>query len=65
MYGSLNIIRVIKSRRLRWARHVPRMKVGMSVLNILTAINTGKIYLVRTKGKREENIRIVLKHIFN
>jgi hypothetical protein len=25
LYSSLNIIRVIKSRRLRWAEHVARM----------------------------------------
>jgi hypothetical protein len=26
MYTSLNIIRMIKSRRMRWARHVARME---------------------------------------
>ena len=30
LYRSPNIVRVIKSRRLRWARHVARMeKVGV------------------------------------
>jgi hypothetical protein len=28
LYFSLNIIRVIKSRRVRWARHVARMRAG-------------------------------------
>ena len=28
LYPSPNIIRVIKSRRLRWASHVARMEVG-------------------------------------
>ena len=28
LYCSLNIIRVIKSRRMRWAEHVTRMERG-------------------------------------
>ena len=28
LYRSLNIVRVIKSRRLRWAGHVARMEEG-------------------------------------
>ena len=30
LYRSLNIVRVIKSRRLRWAGHVARMGKGRS-----------------------------------
>ena len=36
LYRSPNIVRVIKSRRLRWAGHVARMEEGMSVFKILT-----------------------------
>ena len=36
-YRSPNIVRVIKSRRLRWSGHV-----GRSVLKILTGKPTGK-----------------------
>ena len=36
LYRSPNIVRVIKSRRLRWARHVARMEEGRSAFNILT-----------------------------
>jgi hypothetical protein len=28
LYSSLNIVRVLKSRRMRWARHVARMGRG-------------------------------------
>ena len=28
MYSSTNIVRVIKSRRMRWAGHVARMESG-------------------------------------
>ena len=36
MYRSPNIVRVIKSRRLRWAGHVAKMEEGRSALKILT-----------------------------
>ena len=42
MYRSLNIIRAIKSRRLRWAGHVVRMEEGSSDFKILTDKPTGK-----------------------
>jgi hypothetical protein len=32
---------VIKSRRLRWADHIARMKEGRSTFNILTGIRAG------------------------
>ena len=34
LYRSSNIVRVIKSRRLRWAGHVARMKEGSSAFKI-------------------------------
>ena len=36
LYRSPNIVRVIKSRRLRWAGHVARMEEGRSAYKILT-----------------------------
>ena len=36
LYRSPNIVRVIKSRRLRWAAHVDRMEEDRSALKILT-----------------------------
>ena len=36
LYPSSNIVRVIKSRRLRWAGHVARMEEGRSAFKILT-----------------------------
>jgi hypothetical protein len=35
LYSSLNIVRVIKSRRMRWAGHVARMGFGRSLYMIL------------------------------
>ena len=45
IYHSPNIVRVIKSRRLRWAGHVARMEEGKSGFKILTGKPTGKIPL--------------------
>ena len=55
LYHSLNIVRVIKSRRLRWAGHVARMEEGRSAFKILTGKPAGKVFL-----GREDNIRMDL-----
>ena len=36
LYNSHNIVRVIKSRRLRWAGHVAKREEGRSAFKILT-----------------------------
>jgi hypothetical protein len=43
LYSSLNIVRVIKSRRMRWAVHVARMGEERGVYRVLVG---------RAKGKR-------------
>ena len=42
LYHLPNIVRVIKSRRLRGAGHVARMEEGSSAFKILTGKFTGK-----------------------
>ena len=44
LYRSPNIVRVIKSIRLRWAAHVARMEEGRSAFKILTGKPTGKTF---------------------
>ena len=61
MYRSPNIVRVIKSRRLRWAEHVARMEEGRSTFKILTGKPTGKRPLGRPRRRWEDNIRIDLE----
>ena len=51
-----NIVRVIKSRRLRWTGHVARMEV-----QILTGKPTGKRPLGRPGHRWEGNIKIDLE----
>ena len=61
MYRSPYIVRVIKSRRLRWAGHVLRVEEGRSAYKILADKPTGKKPLGRPKRRREDNIRMDLK----
>ena len=57
LYRSLNIVRVIKSRRLRWAGHVARMEEGWNAFKILTGKPTGKRPLGRPRRRWDDNIR--------
>ena len=63
LYRSPNIVKVIKSRRLRWAGHVARMEEGKSAFKILTGKPTGKRPLGRPRHRWEDNIRMDLKEI--
>ena len=54
----VSIVRVIKSRRLRWAGHVARIDEGRSAFKIFTGTPTGKRLLGRPRRKWEYNIRI-------
>ena len=51
LYRSHNIVKGIKSRRLRWAGHVARMGEGRSAFKILTGKPTGKRPLGRILKK--------------
>ena len=63
LYRSANIVRVIKSRRLRWAGHVARMEEGRSAFKILTGKPTGKRPLGRPRRRWEDNIRMDLEEM--
>ena len=63
LYRSLNIVRVIKSRRLRWACPVARMEEGGSAFKMLTGTPTGKRPLGRPRRRWEDNIRMDLEEI--
>ena len=62
LYRSPNIVRATKSRRLKWAGHVARMK-EYSALRILTGKPTGKRHLGRPMRRWENNIRMDLEDI--
>ena len=62
LYRSPNIVRLIKSRRLRWVGHVARMEKGRSTSNFNKYIY-GKRPLGRPRHRWEANIRMDLKEI--
>ena len=53
----------LKSRRLRWAGHVARMKEGSSAFKILTCKPSGKRPLGRPRRRWKDNIRMDLEEI--
>ena len=63
MYRSSNIVRVINSRKLRWADYVARMAEGWSAFKILIGKPAGKIPSGRPRRRWEENSRMDIKEI--
>ena len=60
MCRSPNIVRVIKSKRLRWAGHVARMEKGKSAFKMLTGKPTKlklklNLWLTAPKGATPVN----------
>jgi hypothetical protein len=63
LYFSLNIVTVIKSRRMRWAGHVARMGEERGVYRVLVAKPEGKRPLGRPRRRWENNIKMDLREI--
>ena len=58
LYSSPNIVRVIKSRRMRWAGHVARMGEERGVCRVLVGKPEGKRPLGRPRRRWVDNIRM-------
>jgi hypothetical protein len=63
LYSSPNIIRMIKSRRMRWAGHVARMGEKRNAYRILVGKLEGKRPLGRPRRRWVYNIEIDLREI--
>ena len=63
LYSSPNIVRVIKSRRMRWARHMARMEEDRGVHKVLVGKPDGKRPLGRPRRRWEENIKMNLQEM--
>jgi len=63
LYCSPNIVRVIKSRRMRWVGHVARMGERTGVYRVLVGKLEGKRPLGRPRRRWEDNIKMDLQEV--
>ncbi|KAJ4450972.1 hypothetical protein ANN_02407 [Periplaneta americana] len=63
LYSSPDIIRNIKSRRLRWAGHVARMGESRNAYRVLVGRPKGKRPLGRPRRRWEDNIKMYLRKV--
>jgi hypothetical protein len=63
LYSYLNIIRQIKSVRMRWVSHVARMEEKRKVYKVLVRNPEGKRPLERPSRRWEDGIRMDLREV--
>ena len=63
LYSLLNIVWVVKSRRMTWAGHVARMGEGRGVHRVLVGKPEGKRPLGRPRRRWEDNIKMDLQEV--
>ena len=63
LYSSPNIVRVIKSRRIRWAGHVARMGERRGVQRFLVGKPEGKRPLGRPRCRWKDNIKMDMQEV--
>ena len=63
LYSSPNIIRNLKSRRLRWAGHVARMEQFRNAYRVLVGELESKRPLGRPRRRWEDNIKMDLGEV--
>ena len=63
LFSSPNIVRVIKSRRMSWARHVARMGEARGVYRVLVGKPEGKRPLGRPRLRWVDNIKLHLQEV--
>ena len=63
LYSTPNTVRVIKSRRIRWAGHVARMGEERRAYRVLVGKPEGKRPLGRPRRRWVDNIRMDLQEV--
>jgi hypothetical protein len=61
--SSPNIIKQVKSRQMRWAKHVARMGEEIKVYKVLVGKPEGKRPLRRPRCRSEDGIKMDLREI--
>ena len=63
LYSLHNIVRVVKSRRMRWSGHVARMGEDRGVPRVLVGKPEGKRPMGRPRHRWEDNIKMDLQEV--
>jgi hypothetical protein len=63
LYSSPSIIRMIKSRKMRWVGHVAQMGENMNAYRILVGKPEGRRTLGKPRRRWEDNIKMDLREI--
>jgi hypothetical protein len=61
LYSSLNIVRVVKSRKMRWVGHVAYMEEGRGVYRVFIGRPKGKRPFGRPRYRWEDNVKMDLR----
>jgi len=63
LYCSANIIRVVKSRRMRWAGHVARVGLRRGAYRFMVGKSEGKGPLGKPRSTWEDNVKMNLQEM--
>jgi hypothetical protein len=63
LFSLPNIVRMVKSRRMRWAGHVARMGEDRGVYRLLVGKPVGKMPLWRPRRRWKDNIKMELQEV--
>jgi hypothetical protein len=63
LYFSPNIVRVVKSRRMRWVGHVACMGVGSGIYSVLVGRPEGRRPPGRRRPRWEDNIKMDVREV--
>jgi hypothetical protein len=63
LYCSTNVVRMIKSRRMRWAGHLARMEESWDVCRVSVAKPEGRRSFGRPRHRWEDTIKMDLQEV--